>query len=277
MSVHVTNQTQVESEAGSLDYARILWQNLARSATVSASTEESTYPADQAQNPDTYSAWKPTAVQAWWLADLGSDQAVNACGIAAHSLGTNQCRIWLETTEGSPTSWVAATDAAEPDDDSPILLLFPSRTTRFWRLMIDGRGSPSAAPVAMPYLSSIYLGTALTMQRTIYGGHTPVTLSRETVLYNAQSRGGQLLGQGIRRVGYVGNASFRYLTAAWYRANFDAFVASARQYPFFFAWRPGDYPDEIAYAWCEEDIRPSNMGVKEFMQVSFAFKAHDTV
>jgi hypothetical protein len=120
------------------------------------------------------------------------------------------------------------------------------------------------------------MGRILTMQRSIYGGHAPITMSRETVLHQSLSRGGQFLGQGIRRVGLVGQASFRYLTPAWVRSDFDPFVRAARQYPFFWSWKPGDYPDEVAYAWCGEDIRPSNQGVREFMQVGWAMSGYDS-
>jgi len=53
------------------------------------------------------------------------------------------------------------------------------------------------------------------------------------------------------------------------RSDFDPFVRSARQYPFFFAWRPQTFPLEVGYVWVEEDIRPVNMGRNTFMQVGW--------
>ena len=34
-------------------------------------------------------------------------------------------------------------------------------------------------------------------------------------------------------------------------------MKSARQFPYFFGWHPEDYPEEVAFAWTREDIRPS--------------------
>jgi len=63
--------------------------------------------------------------------------------------------------------------------------------------------------------------------------------------------------------------AYRYLTAAWYRSDFDPFVKAARQYPAFFGWRPETFPLECVYGWVTENIVPQNQGVRDFMSVSF--------
>jgi hypothetical protein len=82
-----------------------------------------------------------------------------------------------------------------------------------------------------------------------------------------KSERGQWLGRSIIRGGSAGSWSWRHLKADWYRTYFDPFVESARTQPFFIAWRPETYP-VAAYCWTEGDITPSNMGVKDFMQVT---------
>ena len=85
------------------------------------------------------------------------------------------------------------------------------------------------------------------------------------------SDGGHFLGQYIKRKGVKGNLTLRHLEAAWYRANFDLFVMAAREFPFFVAWRPITWPREVAYAWTDSNIKPKNMGKKDFMEVNFNF------
>lgn len=272
MSVHVTNSATVVSETGSLDLPRIGFENLARDATISASSADDDFPADAAARPDTYEYWQPTALSAWWKADLGSVQTVNYVGIASHDLGSLSLGVTAQySTDG--LLWSDASDQAAPSDDSAILLLFPEQTARYWRILVDAVGSPSGDD--MPSIGVIYLGSILAMPRPIYGGHAPITLSRETTLYQGLSRGGQFLGQSIRRSGFASKVSFRHLTASFVRSSLDPFIRAARKFPYFFAWRAGDWDDEVAYVWTPSDIRPANMGIRDFMEVGWELRGFD--
>lgn len=274
MSVYVTSQSTVESEQGSLDNARIGWQTYARDASVVASSAAADHPADAAQRPNTFETWRPTALPATWRADLGQVRSVNYLGIAAHDLSTQGCTVRAQYSADDST-WSNASAvqslAASPLNNSAVLLLFPAQSARYWRLLVDGAASPS---VGLPSLGSIYVGAILTMQRPIYGGHTPLALSRETVLVQTLSRGGQFLGQGVQRSGFMTSVAFKHLTAAWVRSTLDPFVLAARQYPYFFAWRPSDFPEDVGYVWTDKDIRPSNMGVRDFMQANWSMRGH---
>ena len=119
----------------------------------------------------------------------------------------------------------------------------------------------------------MYLGEVLEMQRPFYAGHSPGKLSRQTTLQPNRSVKGEWLGRSIVREGFGTSFQWRHLKSEWYRANFDPFVASARLYPFFISWNPQDHPDEVLYAWTNQDISPSNMGVINFMQVSMDVEA----
>jgi hypothetical protein len=255
-----------------LTHARIGWHTYTRTlddgdVTASSSTTEG--PKDAPLRPDTAEFWQASALPATWTLDLGTLSDVDYVGIAGHTIGSEGGAIKVETStntfSGSPLEevWTTFANQIAPADDAPILFLDDSRSVRKVRLTLTGAGT-------VPRIAVVYAGEVLAMQRMIYGGHTPITLSRQTVLYRALSRGGQFLGQGIRRLGVQGTAHFRHLTSDWYRANFDPFVKAARQYPYFFAWRPEDFPLEVAYAWTPDDIAPVNMGVRNFMEVGWS-------
>lgn len=253
-----------------LTHARIGYQTWTRDladASVTVSSEADEGPKDAPLRPDTAEFWEPSSLPATWLVDLGTSRDVDYVGILG-TIGSSGCSITVATSTGtfagSPLEEVFTTFGSEiaPGNDSPLIFLATSRVVRYLRLTITG-GS------VMPRISVVYAGQVLAMQRPIYGGHAPMNLSRDTMLHRSLSQGGQFLGQGFRRHGQVGSASFRHLTASWIRSTFDPFIKSARQYPFFFAWRPEDFPLEVAYAWCGEDIRPSNMGLRDFMAVAF--------
>ncbi len=255
-----------------LTNARIGYQTWTRdleASAVTVSSEDEEGPGDAPLRPDTAEFWEPTALPATWEVDLGTSRDIDYVGIAAHTLGSAGCAVLVETSTGtlagSPLEevWTQFSNEIAPGDDSPLLFLDDSVVARYLRITITGGA-------VMPRIGVIYAGEVLAMPRALYGGQSPMNLSRETELTRNLSRGGQVLGQSFQRHGQVGTGGpWRHLDPDWYRTSFEPFVKAARQYPFFYAWRPADYPLEVAFAWALGDIRPSNMGLREFMTVSF--------
>ncbi len=225
--------------------------------TASSVTDEG--PKDMPLRPDTHNYWRPAALPATWVADLGETRDVDYVGVVG-TIGSSRASLLVETSIDDGV-WVALGAEVQPQDDAPILFLDTSRQARKVRLTVQGVG-------AVPRIASVYAGEILAMPRPIYGGHSPLTLSRDTVLEGTLSRGGQFLGQDFRRHGVSGAFDFRHLTAAFYRASFEPFVKAIRNRPYFIGWRPATFPLEVAYVWTLEDIRPQNMGLRDFLAVS---------
>jgi hypothetical protein len=123
-----------------------------------------------------------------------------------------------------------------------------------------------------PTIGVINIGKVLEMQRACFAGINPIEFTRRTVIRPNVSENGQWLGRSIIRQGNETSVTFRHLTFDWYKANFDAFVKAARQYPFFFAWRPDAYPDSVGYVWTDRDIVPTTMGIRKFLEVSISME-----
>ncbi len=179
---------------------------------------------------------------------------------------------WTVNQSGSPAAAIVhhrLGGEVMPGDDAPILFLDTARSAQYVRIGLTGS--------TVPRIAVIRAGVALAMTRPIYAGVTPILFQRRTVKKASVSRGGQFLGQSIRRHGITGSVSFRHLQAAWMRTTFDQFVRSARSYPYFIAWRPQTFPNEVGYVWTEDDIRPDNMGTRDLMQVSWSYEGigHD--
>jgi len=264
----VSNVLLASGAAVPLGNARIGYQTWLRglpAGNVVASTTRADSAADAPLRPDTAEFWAPTALPATWEVDLGALRDFDYVGIAGHSLGSCGCTLNVASRAIASDAWTTFGTDVLLTEDGPLMALDALRTHRYLRLSISGG-------TLMPVIASIYAGIALAMERPIYGGVSPITLSRATVLARSLSNGGQFLGQGFRRHGVESSATFRHLSASWYRANFDPFVRSARRFPFFFAWRPATYSKEVAYAWCGNDIHPENMGVNSLMSVSFSMQ-----
>jgi hypothetical protein len=240
-----------------LNHARIGWENLAYGLTPTSSTAAAGFPAIAATYPTTFEFWKPTALPAAWGIDFGSAKTVDYCGLVGDLNGAT-----IEIQSSSNFSTWTTRGTIGPTTDRINMALFLPVEARYWRLLVT---------VAIPSIAVVYLGQALAMQRKIYQGHTPLTLSRMTELSNNMSDGGQYLGRSVIRKGAQTSCDWSHLTADWYRANFDPFVKAARTAPFFIGWRPESYPNELGYVWTDNDIAPQNTGPKNYMSVGVSF------
>lgn len=243
-----------------LTHTRIGYETFTLTGTATASTATTTFPADAPLNSLTYEYWRPTSMPATWTLDAGSSKMANYLGIASHSLGSSGSTVTIASSPDNST-WTDI-DSLTPSDDSPIMFLFANRTARYWRLSISGSTIPSVGVV--------YVGPVLEMMRPCFAGLSPINLSRVTTIRPNKSEGGQWLGRSIIRNGSSMTVTYNNLGGQWYRTYFDPFVENARSYPFFYAWRPLDYPDGIGYVWTEKDIVPKNSATRDLMSVSFA-------
>ena len=255
MSVTISPSLYITAPAVSLSNARIGWKKL--TGTITASSSAGGFPASDADHEMTYNAWKPVTLPATWELDCTTSKSANYIGLAAHTLGDSATTVYAEYWSGS--AWVEI-DSQLPGDNSPIMFLFETELRTKYRIRLTG--------ATVPKIGVIYIGETLDMQRGLSGGNPHITLSRVTRITNSSSETGQFLGRTTIPMGSTAAWSWSALEPDWYRANFDPFVVHARSKPYFIAWRPLEYPTEIGYCWTAEDIRPTNMGVRDYLSVS---------
>lgn len=232
-------------------------------SAVTVSSEAVNAPKDAPLREDTFEYWSPTALPATYVVDMGQGVELDYSGL--HGLFFSAGVSVKMETSLNLSEWTEFGEEVVPPDDAPLMFFNDLTLARFLRYTFDA-STPSDV---LPQLAVCYAGIALAMERAIYGGHTPMTMSRKTERYQAFSRGGQFLGQNFRRHGVEGEARYMNLTADWVREYFDPFVKAARQFPFFYAWRPETFSRESVFVWATDDIRPSNMGKRNLMQVAW--------
>jgi hypothetical protein len=245
------------------------YQNLVTSTNISATTADADFPAANLANPSTSLRWlgeigSPEADE-YITIEVNTAELIDYVGIARHNFGTAQIPVSIEglvDPDASPLVWDEIVQDSIPANDQPLILRFTPAAYASVRIRLQpGSAAPTAAVV--------YVGKLLVLQRRIYVGHTPINYGRASKVINAKSENGSFLGRIVLNESTTSKVDLQNLTPDWYRTYFDPFVTAAREKPFFWAWRPSDYPAECGYAWLTNDPKPSNQLANGMMQVSF--------
>ena len=232
--------------------------------TVTASSTETGYYASGPANTLTYERWKPTSASATWDYDLGSVRVIDYVCLASHSLGSNNNSIAIQTSANASGAFGDVIASTAIADDSPIMAIFSAIGVRRIRISISGGTAPE--------IGVIKCGRALQMQQPIYGGHRPVPFTRQTNLRTNYSETGEFLGRTRQRMMLQTEYAWTHLKADWMRSNWLSFTDAIRTEPFWIAWRPFEFED-VAYCQVDELPKASNMGIKDYMQVSMSVRA----
>lgn len=227
-----------------LTHARIAHAgNWLSGGTVTASTTATGFYSDGPDNSLTYETWKPTASPATWEYDHGSSVETDYCGIAAHDLGTQSATVAVQAEISAV--WTTLVSIS-PTTDEPILAIFEPRTQQKWRLSITYAGTA-------PTIGVIKFGSALQMERPLYGEYTPPNLARVTQLRSNYSETGEFLGRTKQRTHLGFPIQWPLLTRSWVDANWLPAVKQMETEPFFLAPMPSVYGD-VAYCQTDGDI-----------------------
>jgi hypothetical protein len=247
------------------------YNNLVSAANISATTEDPLWPASNMANVSTYLKWKSgggsPSSEEYITLTLNTSDDVDYVGIAGHNLGTSQAAVSIEgNTEdaGSPQDWVELVSERLLPDDKPAIFRFTGQP--FVAVRIRIQESLAAAPVT-PYMAVVYAGKLLVLQRRIYVGHTPLPYGRTLSVANHRSISGAFLGRVVLSRSVESSVNMQNLTPSWFRQYLQPFLLAAQENPFFFAWRPGTYPEEAGFVWLTGDPKVSNQRSNGMMQM----------
>jgi hypothetical protein len=248
------------------------YDNRVTVANISATSEAAGFPASNMANNSTFLRWaaedgSPLGTEVISVAVATAD-LLNYVGIARHNLGSQQYSILIEgntDADASPETWVELVQEFIPADDSPIIARFDDTALAAIRITL----TPGLDTLEPPTISVLYVGALLVLERRLYVGHTPITYGRSSRIVSGRSEVGNFLGRITLSESLSTQVALQNLTPAWYRTYFHPFVLAAQESPFFFAWRPEDYPTEVGFAWLNAEPVPKNQRPNGMMQVSF--------
>lgn len=251
----VISQALVLSAAlspGSPDAPLIGWHNVVTAIGITADEEDADHPATNLANPSTALRWQgeTTSEQYLTFAISGTDP-IDYVGLARHNLGSGQIAVSVEIPDPEePSEWIEIVEERLLARDDPAVLRFePVHTTQIrLRLQPD---------TVAPRIAVVHVGKLLRLQRGLQPGLVPPTWAPADEVVDAVSESGDYLGSIVLRQSLATSVSIQWLDYDWWLANMREFYAHARaRRPFFFAWLPASYPDEVGYAWSTADMRP---------------------
>lgn len=264
MSVVISDSLVVDPGADNLDGNSpiIGYVNRVTTTNIAATTEDASFPVTNVANVNTAQRWKSgegsPSSEEYITVTLAGGDAVDYVGIARHNFGTTKAAVSVEGVidePGSPADWFELTSPVTLDDDGPVIFRFNPQSLYAVRLRIQE--SVAASP-ATPYLGVMYVGLLLLVQRRIWANHVPVNLGRQLRFANLRSISSDFLGTVVLGETRRTQIALSNLTESWYRSYFEPFVAYAEQNPWFWAWRPSDYPLDCGFVWLTSDVQPVN-------------------
>jgi hypothetical protein len=228
----------------------VLHDNVVTTSNVASTTAETGNPVTNLGNSSTSLKWRGTSVVADEYMTVTTTAAIDCIAVARHNFATGGILVSVEARTVSDHQYIVLIAPFSPANDGPLIMRFEARSdvTSIRIRLQPGTQVPEAAV--------LYLGTAVTLQRKLYVGHQPITMGRETNAVAALSESGEFLGRIILGQHSQADIALQNLTADWVRTYLDPFLQDALEAPFFFAWRPGDYPNETALAWCPPGTHP---------------------
>lgn len=238
-----------EDVEGGPDAPLIGWQNLITAAGIEADEEDASYPVTNLANPSTALRWQAeTTGDQYVTFTLSGVDPVDYVGIARHNLGTGQAIVSVEAWDGD--SWEEVAGEFIPAGDQPIVIRFEEVQPSQIRIKLQ----PGSV---IPRMAVVYVGTLLRLQRGLQPGLVPLTWAASDDVVRAESEAGDYLGAIVLRRSLSNSVSIQWLDYDWWTVNMPGFIEHARSgQPFFFAWLPATFPNEVGYAWSNSDIRP---------------------
>lgn len=244
------------------DAPLIGWQNLVTVGGVAADEEDANFPASNLANPSTALRWQSeTTDEQYVTITLSGTDPVDYVGIARHNLGSGQVTVSIEVPDDDPGEWVEVAGELIPAGDQPLVLQFDEVQPAQIRIRLQ-------PGVVIPRMAVVYVGKLLRLPVGVQPGLIPLTWAASDDVVAAESDAGDYLGQIVIRQSLSTSVQVQWLKYDWWNANMPGFIEHARQRkPFFFAWLPASYPNDVGYAWIQSDIRPEAHNSREGYRV----------
>jgi hypothetical protein len=240
------------------------YHNLITLGGISADSETTDYPASNLANVSTAEYWESESNATQYINfELGAN-TWNYIAFAGHNLVGSIYQFQSRADPGD--AWSDVTAEAIPGDNQAIIRILENSIHPYLRMKI------TPASGVLPKVAVIYVGRYLQLQRRIHNGHTPIIYGVETKVVSGMSEDSNFLGRVVKSQIQKSSIDQSDTTAVFYRSYVEPFRVHAVTKPFFFAWRPSKYPNEVGYCWGTADLDMSAQRSNGMVQWSLTIK-----
>ena len=240
--------------------AQIGYENLLEDATLTASSEDTGFEVENLADWRLDDAWKPTTAGTHNAdADLGSAQSVDYFACFGHNLADVSGTVKLQHATSGAGPWTDAFTAITPTENRVIFKTFTSQSKQYWRIVTTSTGSPA-------FISVASIGAILDLQRGMRAGFIIPGIFQQVESMNAITHNGNFIGKSVKQRPQRVNISQTIVTPTWVRSNLETMVDHINSKPFFFAHDLTNYPDESAFCWTTQQIRPPTNADNKYWQ-----------
>ena len=246
------------------------WMSYASFYTLSATSQTEAYPATNLANPSTANRWESDSTSEQFVTVMfGVEREVDYVGIARHNLGSGAATVSIEGLlfGGDPENSADWFEIFEPlilPDDGPRIFRFVPEFLIGLRLRIVPAGNKPRAAV-------LKVGKLTTVKWGLPPGHKPIKYARSVNRIGGRAESGDYLGSVIAGASLSTTIDLVFLEPDWYRTVLEPFrLACEDENPFFWAWAPARYPDEVGYCWVTNSPMPTIAHTNGMIEISFA-------
>lgn len=264
------------------DLPIIFWRNVITASLLTTNSQDPNFPVTNVANPSLGLKWKQdftgSPLQGSNLINVtfpANQGPINYIALAGHNLGTIGALIALSGESGAGAGSPLHQDSPSlaefvtgytPTDDSPIIFMFAEVENTNLHVVINNPAATTPVEVAV-----VYAGRATVLSEGIQADHTPLPLAKRNNVVLGQSENGSFLGRLVLGDWAESSATISNLTKDWVREELLDFLDFASSAPFFYAWSPVTYPDEVAFAFLDNDPLPV-FDIDGFATVDLAMK-----
>ncbi|HKQ24084.1 MAG TPA: hypothetical protein VJT81_06545 [Burkholderiales bacterium] len=216
----------------------VLYENRLRDAVPVASSTAAGFDVLNLRDLRDYTFWKPSAIPATVTVDCLTSKSADYLAVYGHDLFTTGCTIEVRKSTDNFVANDVLVATHTPTDNQPILVMFTSTASRYWRIRVLTGTAPSIA-IAL-------VGIRLEIPAGVREGFDPI--GRELVGQMNRSNAGRALGRVLNWRRWKTTLHFELVTWTWVRDTWKvAAEAWLESEPWLFCWHPDTYPKETRH------------------------------
>lgn len=250
--------------------------NVSISADSPGAVTDLDFPSDNLLNQATHLRWRSqdTGVD-MYLTVTGLTTDSNYVGLAGHNLSGFTLTVFGIGAD-SPGGSVTVFPATVIDQNKPLIIEYQRGAYPTIQLKISG--GPNSDTTYIREIAVMHVGLLIRMGRGVKVDvdHAPITRTVKTDTFTGFSESGQFVGRLLRNQIWESKYEFSNIKdengfngGSELVGQLGTFIDTySPSYPFFIAWAPNDYANDVGFLWLMDQLTPTQNTVTRRWQMT---------